>query len=245
MKAQDQATVEGKEGHIASQDPVIHPCGEQPGPAVGATAALANRWRPMSEAPIGDSILTKMKHGCIEGVWDGETCNAYYWRDMEWLPHAWMYVPDDGATASTTPETGTEKVAAQVEDEGSREELKARIASLSSALTAAEEEIKRLNGLLNTPEVADFARGVMLEAPHQRERWGSDHDVGKTSLDWFWLIGYLAQKAAFAATAGDTDKALHHTISTAAALANWHAAISGADTSMRPGITPPLEMQEA
>jgi hypothetical protein len=100
-------------------------------------------------------------------------------------------------------------------------------------------EIERLTTLLNTPEVEDFARGVMLEAPHQRERWGSDHDDGKTPFDWFWLIGYLSQKAAAAAVAGDLDKAKHHTISTAAALANWHLALTGADTSMRPGIAAP------
>lgn len=35
---------------------------------------------------------------------------------------------------------------------------------------------------------------------------------------------------------GDTDKALHHTISSAASLANWHAAILGT-TNMRPGIS--------
>ena len=41
-----------------------------------------------------------------------------------------------------------------------------------------------------------------------------------------------------AAKAGETEKALHHTISSAAALANWHAALSGASTDMRPGIDP-------
>lgn len=104
---------------------------------------------------------------------------------------------------------------------------------------ALEAEYARLTALLNTPELHDFARGVVLEAQHQRERWGSDHDAGKGPLDWFWLIGYLAQKSAHAAIAGDREKALHHTISTAAALANWHAALSGADTTMRPGIAEP------
>ncbi|MDP1026368.1 hypothetical protein Q5H91_04020 [Sphingomonas sp. KR1UV-12] len=93
--------------------------------------------------------------------------------------------------------------------------------------------------IINAPETADFMAGVPLEAAHQRERWGSNHDAGKTPFDWFWLIGYLAQKAADAATRGDLTKAQHHTISTAAALANWHAALTGADTSMRPGIAPP------
>lgn len=99
-------------------------------------------------------------------------------------------------------------------------------------------EVERLRALLNTPEVDDFARGVVSEAQHQRERWGAEHDAGKAPLDWFWLIGYLAQKAASAHISGDIEKAKHHTISTAAALANWHAAISGASNIMRPGTDP-------
>jgi len=102
-----------------------------------------------------------------------------------------------------------------------------------------EAEIERLKAERDRPETADFVKGVMLEASHQRARWGADHDGGKTPFDWFWLIGYLAQKAASADVAGDCDKAQHHTISTAAALANWHLRLSGADTSMRPWIEPP------
>ena len=110
----------------------------------------------------------------------------------------------------------------------------------------AEEDMLRarvaeLERELNRPETADFLRGISLEAAHQRLRWGSDHDAGKTPLDWFWLIGYLAQKATFAAIGGDVDKAKHHTISTAAALANWHLRLSGGDTSMRPGIADPTQ----
>lgn len=109
-----------------------------------------------------------------------------------------------------------------------------------------DAEIERLReAIINTPETADFMAGVPLEALHQRERWGSDHDAGKSPFDWFWLIGYLAQKAADAAVRGDTEKALHHTISTAAALANWHAAISGASISMRPGIEPPAALAKS
>lgn len=92
--------------------------------------------------------------------------------------------------------------------------------------------------VINSPETADFMAGVPLEAAHQRERWAAGHDAGKSPFDWFWLIGYLAQKAAASAVAGDRDKAMHHTISTAAALANWHAALAGIDTAMRPGIDP-------
>lgn len=80
---------------------------------------------------------------------------------------------------------------------------------------------------------------MVNEAAHQRGRWASDHDSGKSPADWFWLIGYLAQKAMTAQMTGNTDKALHHCISTAAALNNWHAAISGANSDMRPGIAGP------
>lgn len=105
---------------------------------------------------------------------------------------------------------------------------------------AAKEraEVERLRALVNTPTLHSFRDGVVLEAAHQRERWGADHDAGKAPADWFWLVGYLAGKALQAQTSGNTEKALHHTISTAAALANWHAAISGEHTAMRPGINP-------
>lgn len=99
-------------------------------------------------------------------------------------------------------------------------------------------EIKPGETHLNTPELHDFAKGVVSEAQHQRARWGAEHDAGKTDGDWFWLVGFLAGKALHAAGAGNIEKALHHTISTAAALGNWHAALSGASNTMRPGIDP-------
>ena len=102
---------------------------------------------------------------------------------------------------------------------------------------SAIAETGRLREALNTPELHDFAAGVVSEAQHQRERWGAEHDTGKAPEDWFWLLGYLGGKALHAAKSDDIDKALHHTISTAAALANWHAALLGV-TGMRPGIGP-------
>lgn len=109
-----------------------------------------------------------------------------------------------------------------------------RIAELEKDAARAAE----LEALINSPELHDFSKGVVLEAAHQRERWGTEHDGGKSAADWFWLIGYLAQKAMMSQLAGDTDKALHHAITTAAAMANWHAAMLG-KTNMRPGIAPP------
>ena len=106
------------------------------------------------------------------------------------------------------------------------------------ALVCGYREHLRLLALINNPELTRFAEGVVLEAAHQRERWGSDHDSGKTPADWFWLIGYLAGKGLHAHSAADTHKALHHMVTAAAALANWHGAILGTH-DMRPGIGDP------
>lgn len=119
---------------------------------------------------------------------------------------------------------------------------------LREALRAIEEQI-------NTPETREFVVAVVREAAHQRMRWGSEHDAGKTDADWFWLIGYLAGKALHnpieappadvVLTEDDArEKRLHRIITVAAAAANWHAAILGR-TNMRPGIAPPSDRQHA
>jgi hypothetical protein len=124
-----------------------------------------------------------------------------------------------------------ERLTAMVNDRGGTWDLsKNDVAALKAALAACEA--------IDTPELHDFAKGVVLEAQHQRSRWGTEHDSGKEPSDWFWLIGYLAGKCLASHLAGNTDKALHHAITAAAALANWHAAILG-KTDMRPGIEPP------
>ena len=87
------------------------------------------------------------------------------------------------------------------------------------------------------PITEDFVAGAINEAAYQREKWGAVGDAGKAPQDWFWLIGYLSGKALAAHIAGNTEKALHHTISSAAALANWHRAILGLG-DMRPGHAP-------
>lgn len=98
--------------------------------------------------------------------------------------------------------------------------------------------------MINTPEVIDFAKAVHLEAVHQRERWGSRHDVGKSDADWFWLIGWLAGKAllnpetAHLSEQERLEKRLHRVITVAAAAANWHAAMVGKSNIMRPGVDP-------
>lgn len=89
---------------------------------------------------------------------------------------------------------------------------------------------EKLRELINSPEIEDFLKGVKLEAIHQIERFGHAHDREKSAENWFWLVGYLSGKALRAAITGDRDKALHHCISSAAALMNWHSAIKR-DTS--------------
>lgn len=89
------------------------------------------------------------------------------------------------------------------------------------------------------PETVKFVEGVRKEAAHQVARWGVGHDAGKTAWDWFWLVGYLTQKCAASAVAGDTEKARHHAIATGAALLNWHAQLAGSASQMRPGIASP------
>lgn len=116
---------------------------------------------------------------------------------------------------------------------------------LAIRLADAERELRELRTQLNTPHTTDFLEAVRVEAAHQRERWGVDHDAGKSDPDWFWLIGYLAGKAL--RPDNTPEKRLHHIITTAAVCLNWHAHATGVDTRMRPGIEPPgvLVGQEA
>lgn len=101
-----------------------------------------------------------------------------------------------------------------------------------------EKELERLRALIGRPYIGAWTDEVLIEAAHQRERWGSDHDTGKAPEDWFWLLGYLAGKLLAAHKAGDAEKARHHTVSSAATLAHWAAAISGDENVMRPGLGP-------
>jgi hypothetical protein len=93
------------------------------------------------------------------------------------------------------------------------------------ALLAAKAERDRLDALINNPQTAEFLAAVRSEAAHQRDRFGEAHDRGKSAENWFWLVGYLAGKCLRCVITGDKDKALHHTVSSAAALANWYEAI--------------------
>lgn len=95
-----------------------------------------------------------------------------------------------------------------------------------------------LEAKLNTPHIEEFTESVRIEAVHQVERWGVDHDAGKERPDWVTLLVYLLGKAVKAHFERDQPKLLHHIITAAAALLNWHAAETGVDNRMRPGIGP-------
>lgn len=106
-------------------------------------------------------------------------------------------------------------------------------------LTRAADELEyasRIAVAIDSPQITDFVDAMKNEAVHQRERWQADHDAGKSDADWFWLLGWLAGKAV---QATDPEKRLHHIITSAAVLLNWHAARTGTDTRMRPGIADP------
>ena len=88
-----------------------------------------------------------------------------------------------------------------------------------------EAEYKRLKELINCPEIVDFRHGLCIEAAHQKERWGEEHDQKKSFSDWFMVLNFLLGKLAKAYWDNDMDKVKHHIITSAAVLANFHKEI--------------------
>lgn len=126
--------------------------------------------------------------------------------------------------------------------DGSRDDRETpRLAYLFDRFAAAAVE-----RALHTPEIEDFMIGVLNEARHQRARWGESHDRSKSAENWYWLVGYLGGKALRAVIQGDREKALHHTVSAAAVLFQWHEAVkqdtsgsgAGEDADLRPAAHP-------
>jgi hypothetical protein len=97
-------------------------------------------------------------------------------------------------------------------------------------------EINRLNNLINTPRTADFFEAVRIEAAHQIERWGTEHDAGKRPEDWISLLVYLTGKAIKAHYDSDEEKLKHHVVTVAAVCLNWLRNINKENTAMRPGV---------
>jgi hypothetical protein len=141
---------------------------------------------------------------------------------------AWRYPDGRPCTLTWAGEDEQRMAAMRASYRLTREELHGRPAGDAA-------EAARLKALINVPELDSFLRAVHIEAVHQVERWGTAHDRAKRPADWFWLVGYLGGKALHSAVSGDRDKALHHCVSTAAALYNWHCSIKGVDVRMCPG----------
>jgi hypothetical protein len=113
------------------------------------------------------------------------------------------------------------------------------------ALLDARAERDRLHALVNSPQTGEFLQAVRAEKAHQIERWGHAHDRSKSAEHWFWLVGYLAGKALRAAITGDRHKALHHCVSSAAALANWFDAIQADESGAGVGADEDLASKDA
>lgn len=184
------------------------------------------------------AAIRELKSAAPPATAEQSSSRLYDWKSVDGKQHDTGRVTVNGGSyfATTASPENARKIA---------EALNAGVAQPVAPVPASEAaRDAALYRQLNTPEIADFLKGVEREALHQRDRWGADHDAGKAAEDWFWLLGYLGGKALHAAKSGNADKALHHTISSAAALLNWHAAILGTHTAMRPGIATPADTQQ-
>lgn len=128
---------------------------------------------------------------------------------------------------------------------GRAQELARRVTELEHERDAAVQwrddaraERDRLTLLINTPRTDDFFEAVRVEAAHQVERWGVEHDAGKRPEDWLTLFLYLLGKAARAHFDGNRPKLEHHVITSAAVALNWWRHLTGVSTAMRPGVAP-------
>lgn len=97
---------------------------------------------------------------------------------------------------------------------------------------------KQLAARVSTPHTGEFVESVALEAAHQIERWGVEHDAGKRREDWITLVTYLLGKIALAHFDRDDEKLKHRIVATCAALLNWYRAETDDTREMRPGIAP-------
>ncbi len=83
-------------------------------------------------------------------------------------------------------------------------------------------ELERLEALLNVPEIVDFLDGVKIEAAHQRERWGEQHDFQKHPGDWTLLFARQIGKMSDDVFRNDYNKYRHHLITLSAIAFNCH-----------------------
>jgi hypothetical protein len=99
------------------------------------------------------------------------------------------------------------------------------MAALSISFEAGRILERSIKAAGDAPSTDEFLAAIPPEVVHQVERWGKHHDDRKDPDAWFWLLGRLAGKGLDAHIRGDLTKALHHCITSAAVLAQWHASI--------------------
>lgn len=213
------------------RDEEVEPLYTHPLPteAVAPVAVKALEWHetPLSEGTRFEGVASVGSNYAVYALWHGQRGKLWWIEDAS-------FADLDEAKAAAQSDFNARILSALIPA--------AKPAGVEEALKAENEQLRAERDALfkriNSPETEDWMAGVPLEAAHQIERHGSEHDAGKTAWDWFWLIGYLSQKAATSQAAGDLYKAKHHTISTAAALLNWHRHLTGETTAMHPGIDP-------
>ncbi len=101
---------------------------------------------------------------------------------------------------------------------------------ISAYAKQLESRVAELNAIIHTPESDEFLKGVAIEAEYQRQLHGID--ATEARFDWvqyFWVTGYLLNKALAACKSGEGDgeKAKHHLTTTAALISNWHNVLTG------------------
>lgn len=94
-------------------------------------------------------------------------------------------------------------------------------AEFISPIAALDAENRRMQAILNTPEIKDFLKAVEIEAAHQRNRWGDAHDEQKDAGDWAHCLPLILSSNQ-AVWERDRDKYLHHLITMAAICFNAH-----------------------
>lgn len=111
----------------------------------------------------------------------------------------------------------------------------AALAQRVDQVTTVQQERDALLEQINSPVTEEFILGTRNEIVHQVHRYGTVHDRAKEPQEWYFLLGYLAGKILRAQIDGDREKALHHTISSAAMLGNWHTHIKLGSQPGAPG----------
>lgn len=129
------------------------------------------------------------------------------------------------------------------QDTATPDHLRQHLQDIGDEADRMQARLKRIEGVIASAAAGtDFLRDLQLEAAHQVDRWGVEHDAGKRPEDWITLMVYLLGKAARAHFEGNRPKLLHHIVTGAAVLFNWWRRETGAEITMRPGIASPTEV---